>query len=132
MPLSEHEQKLLEQLEQQLNDEDPAFAQSMDSEGKSARSGEGLSVRHLVLGIVVAVVGLAGVLLGVATKLVIVGVVGFVVMGLGVYLATLRGRKNRRTHGSASSAGSDSATERGSSSFMQKLEQKWEERGGAG
>ena len=32
MPLSEHEQKLLEQLEQQLNAEDPKFARSMDSE----------------------------------------------------------------------------------------------------
>ena len=131
MPLSEHEQKLLDQLEQQLNAEDPHFAQSMHSETTSStRDRGGISVRYLVLGIVIAVVGLVGVLAGVASKQVVVGVVGFVVMGLGVYVATLRGsstkgHKRGSAHGAPKSAGS-------SSSFMRRLEEKWEERNNRG
>ncbi|WP_129360964.1 MULTISPECIES: DUF3040 domain-containing protein [Micrococcaceae] len=132
MPLSEHEQKLLEQLEQQLNAEDPAFAQSMDSEASSPRTSGGISIRHLVLGIVIAVVGLAGVLVGVASKLIIVGVVGFVLMGLGVYIATMRGKSRKGKQKSKSSTGSHSTSNQGQSTLMQKLERKWEERGGMG
>lgn len=132
MPLSEHEQKLLDQLEQQLNAEDPTFVHSMDSSsGSSARGRHGLSVRHLVLGIVIAVLGLAGVLVGVASKLIIVGVLGFVIMGLGVYVATLRSASGKGRKNSAGPATSRK-TQGSGSSFMQRLEKKWEERDGRG
>mgnify|MGYP002653160438 CR=1 FL=1 len=93
MALSERERQLLEQLEQQLNVEDPTFADTMQEERPRPRPGAGLSGRNLVLGIVVAVLGLGLVLLGVATQLIIVGVLGFLVMAGGVYLATLRRRE---------------------------------------
>ncbi|WP_269928280.1 DUF3040 domain-containing protein [Kocuria massiliensis] len=132
MPLSEHEQKLLDQLEQQLNAEDPTFVHSMDSESSSSpRNRSGLSVRHLVLGIVIAVLGLAGVLVGVASKLIIVGVLGFVIMGLGVYIASLRSTSRKGRKKSSGSGGSQHSPSSGSS-FMQRLEKKWEERDGRG
>ena len=46
MPLSEHEQKMLEQLEKQLHEEDPKFADSMGADALRR-----FSTRHIVLGI---------------------------------------------------------------------------------
>src|SRR6478735_9011167 len=85
MPLSEHEQKLLEQLEKQLNEDDPKFASSMGSV-----SGRSWSTRHLVIGVLATLAGVLLLLTGVWTQIILVGVVGFVVMGAGVYYATMR------------------------------------------
>lgn len=119
MPLSEHEQQLLAQLEQQLHADDPRFASSMKP---GAARGQG-SMRNLVLGVVIAVIGLAVLLAGVATKLIIIGVIGFVVMGVGVYVATLRAKAGTNP-GPRGSGGSS----RKSSHFLQGLEEKWERR----
>ena len=54
MPLSEHEQKLLEQLEKQLHEDDPKFASSMGSD-----PGRIWSTRHLVIGVLGALAGIA-------------------------------------------------------------------------
>ena len=129
MPLSEHEQQLLAQLEKQLHEEDPRFASSMHTEAAQGRA----SMRNVVLGVVLAVVGLGVLLAGVATQLIVLGVVGFVVMAGGAYVATVRGRET--THepasgpGSARRAGSGSST---SSTFLQGLEEKWEKRNQGG
>ena len=74
MPLSEHEQQMLEQMEQALASEDPRFAHQM-------RGGTTLAVRRrrLVLGILGVVIGLALVVVGVNTTM-WVGAVGFAVM----------------------------------------------------
>ncbi|PLC13016.1 hypothetical protein AUQ48_13280 [Kocuria flava] len=114
MPLSEHEQQLLAQLEKQLHADDPRFATSMGS-----RALKGASTRNIVLGIVIAVVGLLVLLGGVALKSVLVGVLGFVVMGAGVYFATLRSGKV---------AGGGERKPRRSSPFLQNLEQRWDQR----
>ena len=52
MPLSEHEQKLLEQLEKQLHEDDPKFASSMGSD-----AGRSWSTRHLVIGVLATLAG---------------------------------------------------------------------------
>ncbi|MCP3426472.1 DUF3040 domain-containing protein [Rothia sp. AR01] len=123
MPLSEREQKLLEQLEQQLNHEDPKFAESMHGETRGSGTVRMPSVRHIVLGVVVAVIGLAAVIAGVATKLIIIGVVGFVIMGAGVYLATLGKKREAGASGRA-----DRGASSGQSSFMSRLEHQWDKR----
>ena len=74
MPLSEHEQKMLEQMEHALAAEDPRFASQMNG----ARSQAALRRRY-ILGAVGVLVGLALVLVGVNT-VIWVGVVGFAVM----------------------------------------------------
>ncbi|WP_129657603.1 DUF3040 domain-containing protein [Rothia halotolerans] len=126
MPLSEREQKLLEQLEQQLNTEDPKFAESMEGETHGPGTVRLPSVRHIVLGVVVAVIGLAAVIAGVASKLIVIGVVGFVIMGAGVYLATLGKKREAGNPGRAERGGGSGQQ----SSFMSRLEQQWDKRQG--
>ena len=80
MALSEHEQRLLDQLEQQLHADDPKFAHSMAS-----NTGRSMSTRRIVLGSLVTVAGLAVLLLGIWNQFIPVGVAGFLIMGAGVY-----------------------------------------------
>lgn len=115
MPLSEHEQRLLDQLEQQLHAEDPKFASSLGSD--HARS---FSTRHIVIGSLVAIAGILILLLGVAWQAIPLGVVGFVIMGGGVYFATLR-RGWRK-------GATDKRSGKAKSSFMSNLEERWDER----
>ena len=122
MPLSEHEQQLLAQLEKQLHADDPRFVTSMGSS-----SVRGASTRNIVLGIVIAVVGLLVLLGGVVVKSVLLGVLGFVVMGAGVYVATLRSGK-ARPDGAAGKGGGP----RRSSPFLQNLEERWDQRNSGG
>ncbi|MDQ0756805.1 DUF3040 domain-containing protein [Arthrobacter sp. B3I4] len=118
MPLSEHEQKLLEQLEKQLHEDDPKFASSMGSD-----PGRSWSTRHLVIGVLGTLAGVLLLLLGVSLQSIIVGVLGFVVMGGGVYFATMRSSSGK---GKAAGAGRKPGKPR--SSFMSNLEQRWDER----
>lgn len=141
MPLSEHEQRLLEQMEQALYAEDPKFATTM--RGQDARSRQR---RKLAVGTLAVVVGLALVVVGVARSTVWVAGVGFVVMlaGAGYVLTPTRARS-----GPSGVVGEDGQTRpratggrpgrsRGhgpgrrprpsGGSFMQRLEQRWEHR----
>ena len=85
MPLSEHEQKLLEQLEKQLHEDDPSL------QAPWARiPGRSWSTRHIVMGVLATLAGVLLLLVGVSLQIIFVGVLGFVVMGAGVYFATMR------------------------------------------
>ena len=95
MPLSEHEQKLLEQLEKQLHEDDPKFASSMGSV-----PGRSWSTRHLVIGVLATLAGVLLLLVGVSMQNIFVGVLGFVVMGAGVYFATMRSSAVGQVQGS--------------------------------
>ncbi|XAS65309.1 DUF3040 domain-containing protein [Micrococcaceae bacterium Sec5.8] len=119
MPLSEHEQKLLEQLEKQLHEDDPKFASSMGSD-----AGRSWSTRHLVIGVLATLAGVVLLLLGVTIQSILVGVLGFVVMGAGVYYATMRGAGA----GTAKASGPAGKSGKPRSSFMSNLEQRWDER----
>ena len=81
MPLSEHEQRLLEQMERALYAEDPKFASSLRSAGP--RPGVR---RRTVTGVLAALAGVAVLVTGAATSLVVVGVLGFVLMLVGTFL----------------------------------------------
>ncbi|MET3951943.1 DUF3040 domain-containing protein [Arthrobacter sp. UYEF36] len=119
MPLSEHEQKLLEQLEKQLHEDDPKFASSMGSD-----AGRSWSTRHLVIGVLATLAGVVLLLFGVTIQNIFVGVLGFVVMGAGVYYATMRGAAAGKAK--AEDAARKSGKPR--SSFMSNLEERWDER----
>lgn len=75
MPLSEHEQRLLDEIEQALYAEDPKFASSV----RSARAHRRVrsSVLICVLGVIA---GLALVLVGLLANLIVLSVVGFVLL----------------------------------------------------
>lgn len=135
MPLSDREQQLLEQMERALVEEDPKFATSMRGGPGQARNR-----RRLGIGIGGVIVGLAVILLGVTIAQVVVGAIGFAIMvGAVVYAATdkkpalhvvpdsgapAKG-KGRGRSGKAPRGGRGSG---GSSSFMQRLEERWDKR----
>ncbi len=141
MPLSEHEQRLLEQMEQQLSVEDPKFASAM--RGSVARA---KARRRIILGSLGVILGLGLVLLGVARGAVIVGIAGFAVMVAGAWLAITperrkgpvgavaadgttqprggRGRGPKGARGRKSPKGGTRGT------FMQRMEQRWDRRRG--
>ena len=117
MPLSEHEQKLLEQLEKQLHEDDPKFANSMGSDPSRT-----WSTRHVVIGVLGTIAGVLLLLVGITINVIALGVLGFVVMGAGVYFATLRSSAVAKARGRARKPG------KGRSSFMSSLEERWDER----
>ena len=90
MPLSEHEQRMLDQLERQLNDEDPRLATQLAETSRPA-----LPVRRIVLGAVLGVVGLLVILAGVSTHLLLVGVLGTLLLGAGILVLTARAGPGR-------------------------------------
>ncbi|WP_144208940.1 DUF3040 domain-containing protein [Mycobacterium tilburgii] len=85
MPLSEHEQRMLDQIESALYAEDPKFASSVRGGGFRAPT-----ARRQLKGAALFVIGLAMMVSGVAFKATMIGtfpilsVVGFVVMFGGV------------------------------------------------
>ena len=83
MPLSEHEQRLLEQIERALVDDDPKFASTVRTGDRRQKAR-----RKLQTGVAVVVVGLAVMLIGVL-KFWPLGVLGFLLMFGGAVLGIL-------------------------------------------
>lgn len=148
MPLSEHEQRLLEQMEQQLSVEDPKFASAM--RGSAARV---KARRRMILGALGVIVGLGLVLLGVAQGVVVIGVVGFAVMVTGAWFAVTPERRKGPVGAVAADGTTQPRAARGGKSgparggrgrrgrggpkanrgtFMQRIEQRWERRRDSG
>lgn len=124
MPLSEHEQRLLEQMEKALYAEDPKFATSLRSTGSGAAHRG-----RAVLGVLGFLGGMGLVLAGVATAVIALGVVGFAVMLAGavlVYSAFSRGTAVASTEGEQPAA--PQAPKQTGSGFMGKMEDRWRRR----
>jgi len=125
VPLSEHEQRLLEQMERALMAEDPKFATSLRN-GSS-----GADRRRIIGGVVGALVGMGLLLAGVSASLPPLGVLGFIVMLAAVFLVISGVR-----HGSAApkegAAPAPTAAKakpaKGQSGLMAKFEQRWQDR----
>jgi hypothetical protein len=90
MPLSEHEQRLLDEIEQALYAEDPKFASSVRAAHPRNRTRS-----MLALSIVGIVAGMAVVIWGLAANIIPAGVLGFVLIVGSCVLAAgaLRGPK---------------------------------------
>lgn len=131
MPLSDHEQRMLDQIESALYAEDPKFASSV--RGGNLRAP---SARRRLQGGVLFVVGLAMLVAGIALKatwiasLPILSVVGFVIMFGGVVFAITGPRK-------AAAGGDKSAPEeggprpkkpKGSGGFTSRMEDRFRRR----
>lgn len=119
MALSDYERRMLEQLEAQLTDDDPHLAQSLKSEERGAVL-TSFSPKHLVIGLIVAVLGLLVVLGGVASEVVIVGVAGVVVVFGGLWYLSAG-----MTKVSAPAAPRKQA---GQSDFMERQREQWRKR----
>lgn len=135
MPLSEYEQRVLEQMERELTSDDPRLATTMNT--TAVRS----SGRYVIAGIGL-VVGLLTLVLGVAQTLPWVGVIGFVVMFVAVaYAFSQPGKAKKGPMGVVSDSGSVHPRRQGKSvksakagkkqtkrGFMQRLEDRWDKR----
>ena len=126
MPLSEHEQKMLEQMEQALAAEDPKFASQM--QGSSLAR---LQRRRWLVGAVGIIAGLALVLVGVNTTM-WVGAIGFALMVAAAVFAATPPRRARlgvvRGDGSTDMPGGKGGRRKGQRSFMDRLDERWERR----
>lgn len=130
MPLSENEQKMLEQMERALHAEDPRFATQMRGQDSDRPSR-----KRLILGGLAAVAGLALVVAGVATRMTWLGVIGFIVMVAGVAWAftsngkgTAKGEKSAKTGGPGRRPRTRGGRGSSSAGFSQRLEERWEKR----
>lgn len=133
MPLSEYEQRVLEQMERALTSDDPRLANTMQSTGRRS------PLRYVLAGLGV-VVGLLVLVLGAATSQTWVGVVGFVLMFAGVAFAFAAPRRRRGPLGTVDAqgnvtpvAGAKGAKSAGraskkSGSFLTRLEERWDRR----
>lgn len=122
MPLSEHEQRLLEQMEKALYAEDPKFATSLKST-PGARAARG----RAALGVLVLLAGMGLLLGGVATTVALLGVAGFVVMlagGIVIYSAF----RVRAPEPENSAAPASAPRPPKSSGFMDRMEDRWRRR----
>ena len=127
MPLSEHEQKMLEQMEQALAAEDPKFASQMQGRALSS-----LQHRRWIVGVVGVVAGLGLVLVGVNTTM-WVGALGFAVMVAAAVFAVTPPRRAKlaavKADGStAPPIGGGKKKKKGQRSFMDRLDERWERR----
>jgi DUF3040 family protein len=82
VPLSEHEQRLLEQMERALYAEDPKFASSL--RGRDPRSH---FRRRVLLAGLAFVVGVVLLMTGLVTQVVVVSIVGFLLMLASAFFA---------------------------------------------
>lgn len=129
MALSEHEQRLLEQMEKALYAEDPKFATSLRSPslGRASRG-------RAALGVLGVIIGMAVLLAGVAMPLAALGVVGFSVMLVSAVIAYAAFRSPQApVEADNASTPSDPAAKSGKptkqrSAFMDRMEDRWRKR----
>ncbi|WP_203135529.1 DUF3040 domain-containing protein [Microbacterium sp. JZ31] len=125
MPLSEQEQRLLDEMERHL--------MQNDADVVSAPAGaQVLSYRNLIIGALVVLAGLGAVIAGIAlwrTSLplgLVLGVAGFAAMLGGVILAVRPVRGGAQTP--RTGTGRAPRAPRSGSSFMDRMNERWERR----
>jgi Protein of unknown function (DUF3040) len=129
VPLSEHEQRLLEQIERALVDDDPKFASSVRTGDRRLKAR-----RKLQLGALLVLVGLAVLVGGAVAPSVPLGVLGFLVMFGGAALGVLNyrsatGAVEAGPVGPAGARGGSTASRgRGGKPRKQPLKNRLEER----
>jgi hypothetical protein len=116
VPLSEQEQRLLEEMERSLYHNDADFVATVGKRGGRR------NYRTVALGIVAAIVGVAVIITGVALRIPIIGVVGFVIMFVGVLLAISAPRRG------VEEAAPGAASAPRKPGFMDRLNERWDKR----
>ncbi|MFJ2604557.1 DUF3040 domain-containing protein [Streptomyces sp. NPDC091279] len=125
MPLSEHEQRMLEQMERALYAEDPKFASAL--EGSGLRTYTRRRVYQAVAGFLV---GIALLMAGMVAKQVWLSVVGFLVMLGCAVLAVTGWRKAPKPGEQPAAGGAPQARRQGrpKRSVMDRIEERWQRR----
>ena len=132
MPLSEHEQRLLEQMERALYAEDPKFASQL--RGRDPRSN---FRRRMVLAAFGLVVGVVLLMTGLVAQIILVSVLGFVAMLGSAFFAvtSYRGLSNASRLGVVDGAGAVRRPQQAAArrprdrrGLMDRFEQRWNRR----
>ncbi|MBC3990928.1 DUF3040 domain-containing protein [Streptomyces sp. AC563] len=129
MPLSEHEQRMLEQMERALYAEDPKFATAL--EGSGLRTYTRRRVYQAVAGFLV---GIALLMAGMVAQQIWISVVGFLVMLGCAVLAVTGWRKAPKPGEQAQATGGGGAaaprkpTRHQRRSMMNRIEERWQRR----
>ncbi len=131
MPLSEQDQRLLDEMERHLmnNDADVVSA---------PRDGQTLSYRNIVYGTVLVLLGIGGLIAGVSTGVIAIGVIAFVLMVAGVVLAVTPAKtapdapQGGHAPMSGGSGGAKKPSAGSSASFMDRINDRWDRRQGEG
>ena len=124
MPLSEQEQRLLEEMERSLYQNDSDFVARV-----TRRQGRP-TYTSITLGVLGALAGVAVVILGLVLRQPLIGVLGFVVMLAGVLFALRPGMRAPKSSSKPSRTASSGGA-RGSSSggsFMDRMNDRWDKR----
>ncbi|MFF4170302.1 DUF3040 domain-containing protein [Streptomyces sp. NPDC001744] len=125
MPLSEHEQRMLEQMERALYAEDPKFATAL--EGSGLRTYTRRRVYQAVAGFLV---GIALLMAGMVAQQIWISVVGFLVM-LGCAVLAVTGWRRAPKPGEQQAGAGTAAVGRRTRqrrSMMNRMEERWQRR----
>lgn len=120
MALSEHEQRLLDEMERGFYQSEADVMQAVP--GNRRR----VNYRSLVLGIVVLLVGIGALIGGVAAQQLWLGLIGFAVMVGGVTLMFSRGPEAVAEETTAGPAGEPRREAK--ESFSERMERRWDQR----
>jgi hypothetical protein len=124
MPLSEQEQRLLEEMERNLYRNDADFVQAV-----GGVRGRRPNYRAIVIGVLLAVAGAGALIAGVASQLLIIGVIGFALMFAGVLVAITPSKRGAATAAPAEPApASRRARGAAGSGFMDRMNDRWDRR----
>lgn len=126
MPLSEHEQRLFEQIERSLS-EDPKFASAVRHSDPKFHAR-----RRIILAAVVLIAGLALLVYGTVAKEPLLGVAGFVVMlGAAGFAILSHRRAGSASTGQLRSVGGTAGSRRSRKGMgiIDRLEERWRDRG---
>ena len=116
MPLSEHEQRMLDEMERNL------YGRDSDVHAAPAGGMPRPNYRAIASGVVLSVVGIAMILGGVMSHLIALGVVGFAVVVAGVLVGTRPGKPEEFPHATRQ-------TRRPARpSFSERMADKWDQR----
>ena len=112
MALSENEQRLLEEMERNLLQEDASLDQKLKRVGSVNRS-----AGKLVAGVLTMIAGIGLLIFAVATQVTFMGVVAFIVMGIGLVVASSNFRLPELPKTNSSSGGASFFEDRWNNRF---------------
>lgn len=129
MPLSEHEQRLLDEMERNLYQNDAEFVAKVG--GARFRP----AYRSISFGVALCVIGVGALIAGVLLKMTPLGLAGFALMFAGVLLALTPARRAggsgaaaSRRSGATRGGGKQARGKQGPVRFMDKLGERWDKR----
>ncbi len=131
MPLSDHERRMLAEMEAAMAQEDPKLVSTLT--GKASLSAFSASYRRLSVGAGLIFLGMATIIAGLIAKVTLIGIAGFGIALIGAlaivsyFTARTGGAGSAQTPQGKASKGSKGNNGKGPS-WSQRMEERWERR----